>query len=347
MQAFENKDIPLRPPVTPNTDLGQDPATKKTRRCDVDVLSTVAWVRYLQHLSQSKSAYALGRLIESDAYWRTEEGIGHHRNKWSKYQKGQHRPRSTLVNTADRLFPGSAQVINSMFWVILKNTSINQNQISKIESKLSAEVKLVVEKWRNNFRNGRNPGIRRLAHKLEIIHNLDALAVMMLMCQSCYTSNNEKDAHEWSRYIYRYMAINSEFFHISGVKEEIFEKINEVLLQKIKYKNLRYTYPLSMYSTLHHYLMVGLSDIGNLDYANIKTREIIFHARKSLNGNYGWDLQAAFNPILEIIDKSSIDQELLEDQIRIKYEFDYAWEVLKQGRIKRYPPEYHLPLKIP
>lgn len=304
----------------------------KVRRDVVDALATVAWLRCLRTRSKGASPYAIGQVIEPEGYWKTDERVRFHRNKWSRYERGKHRPSDSLVDIADKAYPGSSKELNSVLWRFLRRVPSSVKALAELEEQLDPKVRLLINRWRPAIQSSKTGSIKRLASALELVGTADGLAAMLLLCQSSKVQGQTSEAHEWSLYIYRCMLILGVFWTRRGVAKPLLELIEQRFLNHVSHLGARYVFPSSLYSEA----------IGRLE-------EVLWHiepgpekitdetcrseyAQRVLNGEYGWDLKFAFNPYETLTSADEASDAQTDTCLRKQRLFIWAWNILYSGK---------------
>lgn len=302
------------------------------RRDVVDALATVAWFRCLRTRSEGASPYAVGQVIEPEGYWKTDERVRFHRNKWSKYERGKHRPSASLVDIADKAYPGSSRELNAVLWRFLRRVPSSAKVLVELEEQLDPEVRLLINRWRPAIQSSKSGSIKRLASALEQMGTADALAAMLLLCQFSNLQGRTSEALEWSFYIYRCMLMLGVFWTRRGVAKPLLELIEHRFLSHLSHLGVRYSFPSNLYSEA----------IGRLE-------EVLWHiepgpervtsepcrseyAQRILNGKYGWDLKFAFNPFEIVASADEVSDAQTDACLRKLRLFTWAWHILYSER---------------
>lgn len=302
------------------------------RRDVVDALATVAWFRHLRGRSQDTSPYAIGRSVEPDAYWKTEERVRFHRNKWPKYERGKHRPDAALTNLAEQVYPGSARELNSALWRFLKKIPESSKALGELEQLLETEVRLQIARWQPRIQASKNGSIGRLATAFERIGTVDALTAMLILCQSARLEGRTAQAHEWTLYIYRCMLMLGSFWMSRGIARPLFELIEQRFLKEVSHLGCRYSFPAVLYGQAIGKLESVLWHIKDAPYHLMSERQRNRYTQRILDGNFGWDLKFAFNPYETLLSSDSASEATAESCLRKMRIFVWAWNMLHSYR---------------
>jgi len=309
------------------------------RRDVVDAVSTVAWVRQLQQRSKWASPYAVGMAVEPEAYWKgARERF--HRNKWSKYERGLHRPHPSLVERAEQRFPGSAKELNSVIWDILKRPPSSPRGVAELEQRLDPEVRLAITRWLPRIQASKNGSIQRLASVLESLATLDGLAAMLLQCHAARLTGDTETACRWVWHIYRGLVMLGGFLRTRGIAQPLFELIEERMFKDVAHQGGRYYFPAALYIETIGDLSNILWHIEGVPYTSMSERERRSYMQRILDGDFGWDLKFAFNPVRRPLPGvTDIEEDDARNSLRGMHLFLWAWNMRRSFEAHpQFPP---------
>lgn len=303
--------------------------TAGTKRRDLtDALATVGWYRRLHQKSGRARPYGIGLTVEPDAYWKKSESERFHRNKWPKYARGRHRPQSTLVDAAERAFPGSASELNHLVWAILKIPPTTLSQITELESKLGPDVRLAISRWHPRVRASKNGAITRFASALEQSASLDALAALLLQCRAAQLTGEHETALRWTPWIYRSLLMQGVNLLTLGVAQPLFELVELRLLSDVSHEGWRYWFPKGFYLEAVGALFDVLWHIEGAPYTSMNDGQRISYMRRVLDGDFGWDLKFAFRAVKRpCSDGTPMQEDALRDSQESINLFAWAWNM--------------------
>lgn len=213
------------------------------RRVDrpTDLIRIIYWYRGLSLRLKTQSHYEVGKRIEPAAYWVTEDGRSHyHRNKWSKYAIGKHRPNMGLIQRADAICPGSAIEINHVLWKMLRQRPTGRVEIEKLEAGLCARARQILLRWETQCIGTRGQVNEPFARQLQMLDCLDSFAAMQLQCERAWLAGDSEVAFEWVRRIYAGFFVHGVELLNRGITRPLMDLIDMRLFSVIVHRGAFY-----------------------------------------------------------------------------------------------------------
>lgn len=304
------------------------PSSGRARRDIADALATVYWYQWIRWASPARTPYAVGRTVEPDAYWSSDDGERFHRNKWPKYARGWHRPHATLVERAERVFPGSARQIRHVLWEILKQPPSAAASVSRLERMLRPEVQSLIQGWRPKILSRKNGSVKQLAIRLERLSDLDGLAGMLLQLQAARIEGRSEMACQWASHAYRCLVLLGPQLAQYGIARPLFDLIELRFLHDVSHEGWRYRFPASRYLAAIEFAFDVTWHIKGVNgYALTRAQQIV-HMQKVLNGRYGFECQMALNPFRHAVPgRAPLSADLWGAILRRIRLFIWAWHM--------------------
>lgn len=107
---------------------------------------------------------------------------GRTKNKWSKYEKGEHVPKPELVALVERVFPGSARVLNHPLWESLRVKRKRSISPDGLLLQLAPAIQDVIFDRKSAVLQRQKPSYGRL-ERLRKNASLDSLTGLVLLLQ--------------------------------------------------------------------------------------------------------------------------------------------------------------------
>lgn len=248
-------------------------------RGPADALRTVCWYRYLASERPGITAYALGKLVEPDAYkvdWDGKSRLHMHSNKWIRYARGAAVPQSAIVASLDGKYPGSAALINNPVWLLIDRQFSSLGQLARVKTCFVPQVQLAIDavtppsQW--TF-----PELAALyATRLILLDPLDSLgAITYLLWQSKLREDTFAQVC-WARCAYSAMLIHGADLRAFGIALPMFELLKQNLLCAVEHESNGLDYPSSLY--LLSVELLGSFYIKHPRKHRGKMREFIYQA---------------------------------------------------------------------
>ncbi|HML83430.1 MAG TPA: hypothetical protein PKE37_16895 [Thiomonas arsenitoxydans] len=305
----------------------------QSRRDIADVFAAVYWSRWVRRASGCPTPYAVGRAVEPDAYWSADGGERFHRNKWSKYERGLHCPRDTLVDKTERTFPGSARQFRHVLWTILKQPPRSEHLIAEFEAMLAPDVHSMILKWRPRVLRSANNSLGRLPKKLEQVADLDALAAMILQIHAARLAGNTMAAHRWAYHLYRCLLLISDDLRQCGIAQPLFELIQFRLLKNVSHDGRQYYFPAPLYIAASHYLSDILKQISGTANPALDRAQRVSFMQLTLDLYHGLACRSALNPILQVTSNEGPPSESYQRVASLsKQLFIWGWNMRREER---------------
>lgn len=171
----KNKDGPVQSQQQRWDSLGEKKSSKKDQ---VDPLRTIFWYRHIRASLGLVTAYQVEQAMEQRLFGER----GRIKNKWSKYEQGEHVPKPELVAQVDRVFPGSARALNHPLWESLRVKRKRSISPDGLLLQLAPAIQGVIFDRKSAVLQRQQPSYGRL-ERLRKNASLDSLAGLVLLLQ--------------------------------------------------------------------------------------------------------------------------------------------------------------------
>lgn len=208
-----------------------------SHRHNVDYLKVQLWYENIKRQLNLTTAYQIEKHFEdiTDKNTDTRTPI---KNKWSRYQKGQHTPRKSLVVLVEKHIPNSSQILNHPLWEIIKKTETISENIGTFMERLSADVQLIVYKSNTikyllNYDN-------KIGKKLIKLSNYDSLAALLIYWIKAYSLKEIEKTQQISEKIYFNLQVISIYYlnnNMSHTIECLFNLFKSYVFDKANWEN--------------------------------------------------------------------------------------------------------------
>lgn len=208
-----------------------------SHRLNVDYLKVQLWYENIKRQLNLTTAYQIERYFEDITEKNTDTRTPI-KNKWSRYQKGQHTPRKSLVALVEKHIPNSTQILNHPLWEIIKKTETISENIGAFMETLSAEVQLIVYKTNTtkyllNYDN-------KIGKKLIKLSNYDSLAALFIYWIKAYSLKEIEKTQQISEKIYFNLQVISIYYlnnNMSHAIECLFNLFKSYIFDKANWEN--------------------------------------------------------------------------------------------------------------
>lgn len=272
-----------------------------------DALKTIYWFRELADWYRATSPYALGKRLEPEGYVVSGEKGSQthmHRNKWSRYARGESVPQANLLHRINRF----SDVIIHPLWDLLDRPPTNSLALANALRRFSPEVQIKIGKIRGVLYLPLNVGVSVRVEHTSDLSPIDALgANVYLLCEANILDKFPK--FEIVKSIYLVMLTRGAEFYERGVSRSLFELIQKNLIHKtielgaaLSYSPVCYVRALKIFNAVrdgfvaHHH--------GACRQAHVKHFNKYFYA-----GDFGENIQRLAYPIkLAVLDEASKEE---------------------------------------
>lgn len=206
-------------------------------RLNVDYLKVQLWYENIKKQLNLTTAYQIEKYFEdiTEKNTNTRTPI---KNKWSRYQKGQHTPRKSLVALVEKHIPNSSQILNHPLWEIIKKTETVSENIGTLMEKLSAETQLIV--YKSNTTKYLLNYDSKIGKKLIKLSNYDSLAALLIYSIKAYSLKEIEKTQHVSEKIYFNLQVISIYYlnnNMSDVIECLFDLFKKFVFDKTNWEN--------------------------------------------------------------------------------------------------------------
>lgn len=299
----------------------------------VDVVRTALWYASVEQRLRGATAYEVEKLIEPEAFGKNQYGDRYHRNKWSGYRVGRHKPNARLIERVEKYAPGSAILINHLLWdVIRKKKKLKWfNEVGL--KQLSNDIRSIL------FKADRYGLNEKLVSKLTARHHrqlerrsgFDALAAQSVFLWQADIQNDRIQALAIGESIYRILLILSTYFPFAVLRNEILSLFNAYVFPMAHNGSvgigLNNAELFRMSSDLLNMLYLELEDEGIGDGSPKQSMKIMTEV---LYGDWGEVVQVALSPPVGLVVPESLasakDKEAVVSRERAR---KAAWDKLQ------------------
>lgn len=294
----------------------------------------------------ASTAYKIERLLEPKAFGKNKDGDDIHRNKWPKYEVGQHVPNDALVTQVEAELPGTKRLLNHVLWRALQAApGVNEN-IDDWLRQLAPDIQnIVFHKDRLNPGNGsrRDSLSKRQLKMLERRAGIDSLACLTIFLrESC--KNHGKDVFDVGTALYHVLLMLCTTTPLGDFAIELLDVYRDRVFSQVRHEGLKFHLEDSDFLDavgLLHTLLLALEDN---DLIGVEWDDSVQAMCKLLDGGYGqgFNVKFAVAPLIgpdgPLTDANAKDYRDLERQKRFRQWgkeqiFSSTREVLPPGEL--------------
>lgn len=252
MQAFESACLSLAE-FRQRSGFADACESSRPRRKDVaDALKTAFWAFSLQARTGLKTAYALERHFEPEAFGRTGSGDRFHKNKWRSYLAGRHQPEDVL-NAVGAKCPGANACLTSPLWAALAPRPLTRPELETLVLPLSPAIQSWVRRRGITQPRPWAPRVgfsTELAKALQRRPSLDALAAAVIMVRIAHVEDEAFVAYLWGRLALRVALLQVELLYAGGIFRPLIELLDERVLALASHGGTRPCFPAHRFDEL-------------------------------------------------------------------------------------------------
>lgn len=267
-------------------------AAQGRRRDEIDVLRTAFWFEEIRTRLNASTTYEIERRLEPKAFGKNKDGDHIHRNKWPKYEVGQHVPNDSLVARIDAILPGTKRILNHVLWEVLQAKHSIEEQADDWFRQLGPDIQGCVFKTQRHGTSNSHHRIsssRRQLLLLERRTGIDALACLtILLRESCEQGENPHSI-DIGKSIFRMLLVlcyNSQF---SKFTQEIFDVYRDKIFSLPQHKGIIFLLKDFDFIEAVELLTIFLHQVGGRSKVSPDGHGLIEVMYKILDGGSGFD----------------------------------------------------------
>lgn len=271
------------------------------RKDAIDVLRTAFWFAEIKVRLGVPSAYMVERRLEIDAFGKNKDGDIFHRNKWPKYEVGQHVPSDALVTMVEGKLPGTKRLLNHALWKALqRNFDVSKSYDDWLRQLAPDIQKIVFQEDSRNPGNGsrRNSLSRRQLRMLERRAGIDVLACLTIFAREAVSQGTQAKIFDLGTSLYRVLLILCTTIPIGDFALELFDTYRERVLSLIRHEGLEFQLDDSEFVSAIGLLRSRLLALEDNDHIGVWPKDSIQAMSKILDGGYGFDIKFALAPLI-------------------------------------------------
>nr|WP_297384507.1 hypothetical protein [uncultured Roseateles sp.] len=213
--------------------------------------------------------------------------------------------------------------------------------VSALERQFGPDAQLLMTEWRPKVLLSREQAFDGYVAALERLGDLDALGLMVLEAFSARIEGKDAETCDWIKQIYRLMMQLGEGLLARGLARPLSELIDERLASRLSCEGLQYWSPanhfsgaLAVISRMHWHL----ADLPFEATTEAQRQQV---TRAVLDGDYGWDLKFALDPIRVPAQQDAPLTNTAGEMVHIHLRlFVWGWNMLRSyRRHPDYPPD--------
>lgn len=272
-------------------------AARGGRKDEIDVLRTAFWFAEIKMRLGAPSAYKVERRLENDAFGKNKDGDIFHRNKWPKYEVGQHVPNDALVTEVDLTLPGTKRLLNHTLWKALKTKNgVNEN-IEDWLRQLAPDIQKIVfntdrHSPGNSYRRASISG--RQLNMLERRAGIDALACLTILLRESCNQGEQAIALDLGASLYRVLLILCTTAPAGDFALELLDTYREQIFSLVRYEGRKFYLEDCDFLDSVSLLNMLLRALEDNDLIGVGWDESVQAVCKLLNGGYGQGFNVKF-----------------------------------------------------
>lgn len=276
-------------------------AARGGRRDEIDVLRTAFWFAEIKMRLRAPSAYKVERCLEDGAFGKNKDGDIFHKNKWSKYEVGQHVPCDALVTMVEGKQPGTKRLLNHVLWKSLRRSFDAINSPDDWLRQLAPDIQKIIflEDSRNPGNGSRKISLsKQQLRMLERRAGIDALACLTILAREAVSKGMQDTALNLGISVYRILLIQCTTTPIGDFALELFDLYRERVFSTMQNEGLEFQLDNSEFISAIGLLSSLLLVLEDNDRIGVRPNDSIQAMSKLLDGKYGFDIQFALAPLI-------------------------------------------------
>jgi len=274
-------------------------AAQGRRKDEVDVLRTAFWFAEIKARLNASTAYEIERLLEPEAFGKNKDGDHIHRNKWSKYEVGQHVPCDSLVTRVDAKLPGSKRVLNHVLWEVLRAKHSIKELADDLLRQLTPEIQVCVfriQRYRTSDSHHRISSSRRQLTLLERRSGIDALACLTILLRESSEQGENPHSIDIGKSIYRMLLVLCSTGQFGDFTQEIFDIYRDKIFSLPRHKGIIFRLKDSDFIDAVKLLTIIVLQVEDKKKFGTDGHGLNKVMYKFLDGDYGFDVKFALDP---------------------------------------------------
>lgn len=274
-------------------------AAQGGRRDEIDVLRTAFWFAEVKTRLSASTAYEIEKLLEPEAFGKNKDGDHIHRNKWPKYEVGQHVPSASLVTRVDVTLPGTKRVLNHVLWESLQAKYSIKELADKWLWQLGPEIQGCIFQIQSYGTSGSYHRIspsRRQLTLLERRSGIDALACLTILLRESCEQGKNSHAIDIGKSIYRMLLVLCNTSRFGDFALELFEIYRNKIFSLPWHKGIIFRLTDSDFIEAVKLLKIIVLQVKDNSKDGSDGHGLIKVMYKLLDGDYGFDVKFALDP---------------------------------------------------
>lgn len=317
-------------------------AVRSSRHDVIDVVRTALWYSEIAQCLCVFTVYQVEKHMEPDAFDKNSFGDPYHRNKWSAYRIGRHKPHRRLIIQAEEKVPGSAFFIDHVLWDAIRGRKKLDWLINIGLKQLSKDVQKVLYKG-DHFAMGDKLVPRLMKQHLRQLERragFDALAALVIFLRLTNAQNDRERALEIGESIYRVLLIVCTHLPFANLRSEIFALFRMYVFPMARDEHrgivVSANFDFGEATLMLNRLCLQLEDANQI---GVSYRDGVRAKCHLLDGKWGFHIQFALAPpiaLLALPSKSNAHaHRLTASAERFR---EWGWRMLRTGGKEILPP---------
>lgn len=267
---------------------------QSSNRHPVEVLRVRYWYEGIKKKTSCSTAYQLERLIEPLTAPSTDVRTPF-RNKWIRYEKGKHTPRSSMLKKVENRVIGSTRELNHPLWKILLRGDQCADRVDVWIKELEPRVQMSIFRYMDNSvstPNVRLPFSSVVGRRLVKLASLDALTALLLYWLESYQRGNREEMQVQATDIYKVLLMMGMDFYRRHIAEELFLIFRETVFERTDWEDSSFAIDETLYVRgvhLLHYLLFDVNDKSPFSSRETRCRAMyqILEGKRGLDKQFG------------------------------------------------------------
>ena len=262
------------------------------------------------------------------------------RNKWIRYQKGMHTPRSALVSRINKRMQNSERELNHPLWGVLSTGEACVPDIDNWFRTLDPKVQLKL--YGKLLTEESNLEVKPVFSKslgLSLVRfgNLDSLTALLLFWFEASQNNDANKMQQLAEQIYMLLLVQGMEFTRRNLAEDIFQIFKATVFERTPWKNAFFALNEAQYQQGAQLLYLLLFQVDDADpFSTWAKRCQVMLAL--LNGKKGLDVQFGLRILLLPNWKDGPPSyQQLRNARKDYISWLWGWTHLNQGTIGKFP----------
>ena len=274
-------------------------AAKGGRRDEIDVLRTAFWYAEIRTRLNASTAYEVERLLEPEAFGKNKDGDHIHRNKWPKYEVGQHVPIDSLVTRVDTILPGTKRILNHILWEALRVKHPINGRADDWLRQLGPDIQGAVfqtQRYGTSNSHHRTSSSRRQLLLIERRAGIDALACLTILLRESCEQDENPHSLEIGKSIYRMLLVLCNTSQFCIFSQELFYVYRNRVFSLPRHKDVIFRLDSFDFIEAVNLLTCFVSQVKDISKICHDRQRLLKVVCKLLDGGYGFDAKFALDP---------------------------------------------------